>query len=83
MENKESNINISGFGFCTVPIAQFCFSISPLGDALKRISAAMRNFVECARKSRNGQSEKYRYTKRHPIKGKHIINILKKNDYAN
>lgn len=63
MENKELNMNISSFGFYTVPIVRFCFSISQLGDALKKVSAALRDFVECARIFRNGQSWKYRYTK--------------------
>lgn len=83
MENKKLNINIYGAGFYTIPVAQFCISISPLGTALKEVSAALRNFVECSRKLINGQSGKCKYTKKHPIKGKHIINILKQNDYAN
>lgn len=77
MENKESNMNISGSGFYTVPIVQFCFSISQLGNTLKRVSVALKDFVECAPKYPKRQSRKSRYTKKHPIKGKHIINILK------
>ncbi|WP_143813324.1 hypothetical protein [Parabacteroides provencensis] len=71
MDNKEFN---------TVPIAEFCFSIFPLGTALKECSAAMRSFVECSMNLINDQSGKYRYTKRHPLKGKYIIKIIKKLD---
>lgn len=83
MKNKELNMNIYGAGFYTIPIVQFGISISRLGTALKEVSAALINFVECSRELIYGQSGKCKYTKKHPIKGKHIINILKQNDYAN
>lgn len=83
MKYKNSNTNITGVGLYTVPIVQFCFSLSQLGNALKAASIAMRNFVECSQNLIHEQSGRYRYTKRHPIKGKHIMNILKKNLYAN
>lgn len=83
MENKELNTNIYGVGIHTISIVQFGICFFRLGTTLKEVSAALTNCVESYRKLINGQSGKCRYTKRHPTKGKHIINILKQNDYAN